>query len=164
MKQTLTAIFSFLAVYCLASCIAADEIIILLPGKFKGKHLVLAETSYSEISINGGEVVPSKIDAVWWNESVIVTRNFGLVDRKRFPDDTMKKVNRSDIVYYVVDINHDKVYKFSDRDSVMSSVGRIAGESISIALMSLRKAQNKRENELGFDFTPSSVAEYMRNH
>lgn len=143
-------------------CSRSREIIIILPGSFNGEPLVLAETSYSRVFINEGDVVPSKINRIWWSEEVIVTENYPLVSRNKFSGDQMKKVDMTSTVYFLINLEDGSVERFPNIEKCLDAVREIEKAPLEIDFMSLREAQKRREEKLGFEFTPSSVNAYLK--
>lgn len=143
------------------SCIGSGGIVILLPGQFKGQPMVLAETSYSEVSINNGKVVPSKIIKIWWNDHFIVTQNYLAIDRKKYPGDTIKEVDTSTTIYYLIDLENSSTLNFESLGELNDAVAELGISIDKDMFMSLSEAQKVREKELGFNFTAVSVNEYL---
>ena len=141
---------------------ASDEIVILLPGQVKGKPLVLAETSASNISINR-DLVPSLIVKVWWNDSLIITENHPMKLRSKFPGDTYQIPDRTVSCWYLIHPQTDAVLRIHDRDDLQDKIRQFGVDPQSVDLQPLRRAQALREEELGVSFTASSVNRYLQS-
>ncbi len=140
----------------------SNEIVILLPGEVKGRPLVLAETSSDDVSING-DLVPSLIQKVWWNENLIVTENNPMKSRDLFQGDTFKIPDRFTTCWYVIHPQSDDVIFVSSHEKLHETVKHFGVEPTSVILLPLHKAQALREKQLGFRFTVPSVYSYLES-
>ncbi len=143
------------------SMIESTEILILLPGSIDGNALVLAETSATNISINE-DLVPSLILEVWWDAEVIVTKNHPMKPRNKFSGDTYQVPDRKAVCWYLVHPATDSVVRFDDYALLQKKLASLGVDPSDVKLMPLRHAQSHREEELGFEFSPSSVNQYIR--
>lgn len=139
----------------------SNEIVILLPGRIKGNPLVLAETSSTEISING-DLVPSLILKVWWDENIIVTENHPMALRNRFPGDKYRVPDRAVRCWYIIHPQSDTVLYITDRDELEGNVKRFGVNPQDVRLYPLHRARAIREKQMGFAFTASSVNDYLQ--
>lgn len=139
----------------------SNEIVILLPGTVHGQHLVLAETSASNISINR-DLVPSLILEVWWNGEVIVTKNHPMKPRNKFSGDTYQVPDRTTVCWYLVHPATDSVVRFDDYALLQKKLESLGVDVANVKLMPLHRAQSLREKELGFEFSASSVNRYIK--
>lgn len=138
----------------------SNEIVILLPGTVYGQHLVLAETSASNISINR-DLVPSLILEVWWDDKVIVTKNHPMKPRNKFPGDTYQVPDRTTVCWYIVHPATNSVVRYDDYALLQKKLESLGVDVSNVKLMPLYRAQRLREKELGFKFTASSVNQYI---
>lgn len=162
-RTTLATLLLTCTIQSGCSMSASREIVILLPGQFRGDPIVLAETSASNISINE-DLVPSLILRVWWSDKVIWTENHPMLARANYPDDDYMVPDRTSLCWYVMDLTSDTVRRF-DREVDLHLHLESLGVDLSAArLMPLHEARRRREDELGFKFTATSINRYIREH
>lgn len=143
------------------------EVIILLPAKIDGAHLILCETSASEVSIYSSSddcrvIVPSRIDYIWWNDSIIVTQNQPMQKRNSYDSDTIKIPIKNSMCWYVIDITMETIDRISNVDDLEKKLSEYGVKISDITLWNLHQAQKIREKELGFRFTTSTVYDYIK--
>ena len=155
--------FAFLA----ASCNFSDtkEILILLPGEVNGGAIVLVETSASQIFILSGNdvLVPSLVERVWWDETIVVTENHPMKSRDLFEGDTFSVPDYSATRWYVIHPGTDAVVDASSKQELNDAITSFGVDPENVSLLPLRKAQALRERQLGFRFTTSSVYSYIES-
>ncbi len=162
MNRHFLLLLVFSCVYLGCDTAASNELVILLPGTVHGQHLVLAETSANNISINR-DVVPSLILEIWWNAEIIVTRNHPMKPRNKFLGDTYQIPDRTTICWYLVHSPSDSVVRFDSHALLWKKLESLGVDPASVELMPLHWAQRLREKELGFEFSSSSVNQYIKS-
>lgn len=167
-KRGVGAVIATLMTFSCAGCRAhSSETLIPLPMRFNDSSLLVVETSSYDVSIISGRgdvIVPPLVRRVWWNADLVITENHPMVQRRKFPGDTMDIPDNSTLLWYVIDVNKTSVESFHDRNQMKAHVESMGVGTEQIHLMKLSEAQSLRERELGFSFNTESVYDYLDSH
>lgn len=138
-------LFRVVVCACIFGCNSStsDEILILLPGTVKGKPIILAETSASNVFII--DLVPTYISRVWWNKDIIITENNLVRNRNSYPKDTTFFVERSKYCWYLIHPQTDLVLRVDDIISLKKKISEYGIDFQTVNLKELHVAQRERE-------------------